>query len=146
MNFKKVLIAVDNSSNSLEAAKTGFDMARNFNAEVALIYVTEYVVPVSVGDPIEPLQSSEMFDSNKELAQKTVTNIIHRFAEGLRVKQFLPDGDIQDEIFRTAEKWNADILIVSTHGRTGLGHLLLGSIAESLIRNSKIPVLVVPMK
>lgn len=72
MNFKKVLIAVDNSSNSMEAAKTGFNLARNFNAQVAVIYVTEYVVPVSVGDPIEPLQSSEMFEVNKELAQKTV--------------------------------------------------------------------------
>ena len=55
------------------------------------------------------------------------------------------EGTPQKEIISKAIKWNADIIIVGTHGRTGLEHLLLGSVAEYIVRHSPIPVMVVPL-
>ena len=62
------------------------------------------------------------------------------------VTRFMPEGRPTEDIIKTAESWNADLIVMGTHGRTGLLHLLLGSIAEHVLRHSKIPVLVVPSK
>lgn len=56
---------------------------------------------------------------------------------------FIEDGKPSAKIVETAKEWNADYIVVGTQGRTGLSHLLMGSVAEDVIRHSKIPVLVI---
>ena len=58
----------------------------------------------------------------------------------------MQEGHPTEDIIKTAETWGADLLVVGTHGRTGLVHMLMGSVAEYLVRHSKIPVMVVPLK
>jgi nucleotide-binding universal stress UspA family protein len=60
--------------------------------------------------------------------------------------KFIPEGLPTKDIIKTAEIWEADLIVMGTHGRTGLMHLLVGSVAEHIIRHSKIPVMVIPSK
>lgn len=139
MGFKKILIAVDSGETALHAAKKGIALANTLFAEVALIYITD--ISGTIVDPDSGLNAEEL-----NLIQEHASHqIIQKYKEefpGISVFNSL--GDPRHEILRTAEKWNADLLITATHGRTGLSHLFLGSLAEALIRHSPIPVLVIP--
>jgi len=65
---------------------------------------------------------------------------------GGEILKFMPEGHPTKDILKTAEIWEADLIVMGTHGRTGLLHLLVGSVAEYIVRHSKIPVMVVPSK
>jgi nucleotide-binding universal stress UspA family protein len=58
----------------------------------------------------------------------------------------MPEGHPAEDIIKTAEIWQADLIVTGTHSRTGLGHLLMGSTSEDIVRHSKVPVMVVPSK
>jgi nucleotide-binding universal stress UspA family protein len=58
----------------------------------------------------------------------------------------MPEGRPTEDILKTAETWGADLIVTGTNGRTGFMHLLLGSVAEYLMRHSKLPVMGVPSK
>lgn len=56
----------------------------------------------------------------------------------------LPEGFPKEEILNTAKEWEADVIVMGTHGRTGLSHFFQGSIAEHVVRHARVPVLVIP--
>ena len=64
----------------------------------------------------------------------------------MTVYSFHKMGHPKDEILLTADEWNADIIILGTHGRTGFDHFLSGSVAEKVVRRAKCPVLIIPNK
>ncbi|MER3465544.1 MAG: universal stress protein [Chitinophagaceae bacterium] len=142
MRFKKVLIAVDSSSFSLKAAKTGFDLAHQLNAEVALLYVidrTKESVNIEAGPTRE---QSEMILLKE--AQETIEQLIKMYNGAKKLYKFTPEGFPKEEILNTAKGWEADIIVMGTHGRTGLSHFFSGSIAEHVVKHACVPVLVIP--
>jgi nucleotide-binding universal stress UspA family protein len=56
------------------------------------------------------------------------------------------EGKPYETILKVASEWAADLIIIGTHGRTGLSHLLMGSVAENVVRHSEIPVMIIPSK
>jgi nucleotide-binding universal stress UspA family protein len=58
----------------------------------------------------------------------------------------MPEGNPQEAILKTATIWEADLIVMGTHSRTGLSHFLLGSVAEHVVRHAAIPVMVIPSK
>lgn len=144
MKFEKILLAVDDSDCSAVAAKAGFELARKLNAHIALIYTIELSVPVV--DPYAPVMPDmDYYEIQSETAHKTLENFAQTYGQGMAITLFHPKGAPKEEILTTAKEWGANIIVMGTHGRTGLGHLLLGSISEYIVRHSKIPVLVVPL-
>lgn len=142
MTFKKVLIAVDSGSFSLKAAKTGFDLAHQLNAEVALLYVidrTKESVNIEAGPTRE---QSEMILLKE--AQETIEQLIKMYNGAKKLYRFTPEGFPKEEILNTAKEWEADIIVMGTHGRTGLSHFFSGSIAEHVVKHACVPVLVIP--
>lgn len=150
LQFNKILIAVDDSAYSLKAAEYGMALATKLNAQVALLHVNEYQAITNVtGDPLlgdEIMILPELAEIKKETAQQLLKQIISEFANGLNVIQILKTGDIKNEILETAKTWDANILVMGTHSRTGFDHFLLGSMAESITRNAHCPVFIVPSK
>lgn len=150
LQFNKILIAVDASTYSLKAAEYGMALAKNLNAQVALLHVDEYQAVTNIsGDPLlgdQIMILPELAEIKKESAQQLLKQIITDFANGLDVIQILKTGDIKSEILETANTWDANILVMGTHGRTGFDHFLLGSMAESITRNAHCPVFIVPSK
>jgi nucleotide-binding universal stress UspA family protein len=142
MQFKKILIAIDNSEHSKKAVRSGIQLAKKLDAQIALVCGVEYIV--NTADNI--IMPVEMLQLQKAEAQKALEETAKLYDGSHRVELFAPEGSAKDEILTAADKWNADIIVIGTHGRTGLSHLLLGSVAEYVVRHAKVPVLVVPLK
>jgi nucleotide-binding universal stress UspA family protein len=142
MQFKKILIAVDNSEHSKKAVRAGIQLAKKLDAQIALVCGVEYIV-TTADNMVMPV---EILNIQKTEAQKALEEMTKLYDGTHRVEQFVPEGSAKDEILSVADKWNADIIVIGTHGRTGLSHLLLGSVAEYVVRHAKVPVLVIPLK
>jgi nucleotide-binding universal stress UspA family protein len=154
MAIQKILIAVDDSRYADHAAEFGFEMARLCSAEVGLVNIIEpIIVPPAGSDSITGISTevsmvdeSEMVRIQKEAAENTVRRIQSQYADELRIANFTEYGLTADGILKCAAEFGADLIVVGTHNRTGIDRLLMGSIAENVIRHSKIPVLVVPLR
>ncbi len=142
MAYRKILIAVDCGSFSLKAAKAGFDLAHALNAEVALLYVIDRNKE-SVNIEAGPTREESEMALLKE-AQDTIRQMISMYNGTGEVYEFTPEGFPNEEILNIAKEWEADMIVMGTHGRTGLSHLLSGSVAEHVVHHACIPVMVIP--
>ncbi|MBX2925969.1 MAG: universal stress protein [Chitinophagaceae bacterium] len=142
MPYKKILVAIDNSSCSMKAAKTGFALAHSLKATVGLLYVVDKsreVVNADLG--ITPQQSGTVLLNE---AEKTIEQYIRLYDGVDKVERFAPEGMPGQEIINVSQEWPADIIVMGTHGRSAVSKMLTGSVAEYVIRHSTIPVLITP--
>ncbi len=146
MNFKKILIAVDNSICSEKAAIVGYEMASKFNAEVALINIIE-PAPATVNPDftLAPV-FLEAFDNSQENSHLLLKEIENKHSNGIATTYLSIIDTASHGIIQQAEEWDASLIVMGTHGRGGLYHLLMGSVAEHVARKSACPVLIVPNK
>ena len=156
MAIQKILIAVDDSKYADNAAGFGFDIARIHHAEVGLVSIVEPIVyqPSGMTDSITGIpviegpniNETDILKVQSESAENIVEQTIKKFAGNTRVTRFTEFGATADSILKCSREFNADLIVVGTHNRTGLDRLFMGSVAEHVVRHSHIPVLVVPMK
>lgn len=140
---RHILIAVDSSEFSLKAASLGLTMAADLGAEVTLLFVIEEAKAVASPDAGFGL-SDALVILTKE-AEETLDTIA-KSAPQMTLKRLMPEGDPRVDILTTAKVIGADLIVMGTHGRTGLRHMIMGSVAEYVVRHSSIPVLIVPTK
>lgn len=156
MKFKKILIGVDDSKYADNAAQYGFELAHQFKAEVALVHIVEPVVTTPLNDTsmlgsLMPNSLSsgvdevEIMTAQQEYSKKMIADTANKYAGDLLVTQFNELGSTADSIIDCAAKFNADLIVLGTHGRSGLDRFFMGSVAESVVRHSPVAVLVVPM-
>lgn len=148
MAITRILMPVDYSETSKEAVAYACYVARQLGAALDVVhvwdqpnYVPETVVVNRPGQAAKSL--GEMIRENAE-AEMTEFLAACKIAEEIEVSHHLESGEPASTILRVADKTGAQLVIVGTHGRTGVRHLLLGSIAEKLVRLSHVPVLTVP--
>jgi nucleotide-binding universal stress UspA family protein len=141
--YKKILIAVDSSEFSMEAAKKGLELSHQLDAKAALLYVID--ASKTLGNVDAGIMPEDAVLVLKKEAEQTLEQLAAMY-NGKELMKFMPEGEPNEDIIKTAETWEADLIVVGTHGTTGLKHLLMGSIAEHVVRHSKIPVMVVPSK
>lgn len=137
-----ILIAVDGSKFSEEAAHAGIELAKALKATATFLCVVDIsnlVSNASVGGVID----AEILKIYHEEAEKVVDSVAKKCTYE-KIKKLTPEGIPAETIMRTAKSEKADMIVMGTHGRTGLRHLLIGSVAENVVRHSHIPVLVVP--
>jgi nucleotide-binding universal stress UspA family protein len=154
MEIKKVLIAIDDSKFSEHAAEYGFDIARSYSAEVGLVHIVEPIVYPPAGNdtltgiPFEvgAVTDKELITAQTESSENIISRTIKKFAGDLQVTHFTEYGLTAEGILGCSREFNADLIVVGTHSRTGLDRLLMGSVAEYVVRHSDVPVLVVPLK
>lgn len=140
--IKKILVPTDFSQISTEAFPYAEDLANQYGAEIHLAYVIEKNPPILIIRSID--QTSE--DAAKKIeedAKNLLNEFKAKFSNNVSVKTVLLHGNDFEEITNYAEKNNIDLIVIATHGRTGLLHTLLGSVAEKVIRYAKCPVLVI---
>ncbi len=142
MDISKILVAVDSSEFALKAAKKAVSLAKNFKAEVGIVFVIEPIKPIAAAEL--GYMAVDVIEKSKQEADALLAKICDEC--NVKAKCFTPEGPIAEMIIKTAEDFGANVLSLSTHGRTGLLHLLLGSVAQSVVQNSPIPVLVFPSK
>ncbi len=142
MQYKKILIAIDDSTFSMKAAKAGFAMAHAMKAMVGIVYVvnkSKEVTNPDLGITAEQSQTVLLGE-----AEKTIEQYIEMYNGIDKIFRFTPEGFPEHEILNIAKEWEADVIVMGTHGRSGLERILTGSVAEYVIRHAEIPVLVIP--
>ncbi|MES2265486.1 MAG: universal stress protein [Bacteroidota bacterium] len=153
MKISRILIGIDDSKFAEYAASYGFDIAHTFNAHVGLVHIVEpAVIADTTNDTIMglPLQTPDynevnMLNIQKDQADNIIERTIEKYAKGLEVTHFNEYGSTADGILSCSKEFNADLIVIGTHSRSGIDRLLMGSVAESVVRNSHVPVLVVPL-
>jgi nucleotide-binding universal stress UspA family protein len=144
--FEKILVPTDFSPHAQEAVRYASELSRTFDAPLTIVHVydvTPYVLPETV-----PLYDTFQIGQLREEFQKQLGEV-RRLAEQNSVKQVdarLLQGSPFSEIVRFAEEQHFGLIVMGTHGRTGLAHLLLGSVTEKVVRKAPCPVLTVPLR
>jgi nucleotide-binding universal stress UspA family protein len=146
LRIRTILVAVDFSDESFRALNFALLLAKRFHSSVQLLYVYEGKPSfTSVGDKPELFldPAVELF-SEHEISGRLKDEVGRRFSIDLPLKDcHFRMGRPSPEICATAHKLNADLIVLATHGDTGLKHLTLGSTAEKVVRHANCPVLVV---
>ncbi len=142
-DIKKVLVPIDFSDYSKSALKYAVNFTKQFNAELMLIYVVEPVIyppDFSMGQIAIPTVDLEM---DKRAAEELEKLARKEIPENIRVKTLVKTGKPFIEIIETAAEEKADIIIIASHGHTGVEHILFGSTAEKVVRKAPCPVLTI---
>ncbi|MFZ5948124.1 MAG: universal stress protein [Stygiobacter sp.] len=138
--IKNILVPIDFSDYSKNALKYAVEFAKTFTAKLYLIYVVEpmiYPADFSMGQIAIPSTDIDI-QSRAEEEFKKLTNEIDK---SLQVETIIKTGKPFVEINETALEKDIDIIIIATHGHTGVEHLLFGSTAEKVVRKAPCPVL-----
>lgn len=133
-----IAVAVDFEAASEKALALGQELATKLGCELALLHV--YQLPIYTYPGLEP--------GVLPAYQSEVTAAAKRALDGLAAKHgvtraFLREGDPATEVLAAVEELRPKMLVLGTHGRRGLSHLLLGSVAEKIVRRATVPVVTV---
>ncbi len=141
LNIKKILVPIDFSDYSKSAFKYAQEFSRYFDAEIILIYVVEpmvYPPDFSMGQIAIPTIDIELDKRAKEELEKLARNEIQ---PDTRFQIVIKTGKPFVEIIQTASELDVDLIIIATHGHSGVEHILFGSTAEKVVRKAPCPVL-----
>lgn len=146
--YKKVLFCTDFSKNSDRAFDYAFGIAKRDDGVLYILHVI----------PLNPQQYDlERHLTKKQLDEITATlqkdrekmfndKYLKYIKDKTKIEIITESGREEDKILKFAQKEKIDIIVIGTHGRTGIEHVILGSVAEKIIRRSPIPVFVIPCK
>lgn len=140
--MKKILIAIDDGPTSEKVAKTGFKLAEQLDAEIAIVSVVDTILFMTDAG-VAPYDISELIKKDFTKKQKL---IVEKIFKDKKIRTFIEEGKPYQEILKVADDWKADIIVLGTHGRTGLNHFIMGSVAEKVSQYSTIPLFIIPIK
>ena len=138
ISLKRILVAVDFGDTSSHAFDYALSLARVFHAEVLAFHILE--------DPVlyAPTADSSFPDAYERVMKGNLDKLIQcHGSEGVRVETGMTSGAPFAEIVRKAREWEADLIVIGTHGHGPVNHMLLGSVAEKVVRKAGCPVLTV---
>jgi len=146
--FSKIVAATDFSEDSNLALSYAQELATKFTAEVVVLHVDQPLAPVMMTPELGPAMDigamGRIAEEQRMLAQKELDKIAGNLrTSGLKVKSLLKVGSPFLEILHTAQSEVADLIVLGTHGRTGLAHVLMGSVAERVVQKAPCPVLTI---
>jgi len=138
--FRKVLCPIDFSEHSLTALDVALKVVQQNDAALYLLNVAPMPAGAAGFQPVPmdpyPYVEKDRREQLEKLAQE-------RIPATVRYEMLVTSGDPAERVLETARGLDADLIVMGTHGRKGLGHLVLGSVAERVVRESPIPVLTV---
>jgi nucleotide-binding universal stress UspA family protein len=145
MAYKRILVPVDGSPTSNSGLDEAVRLARDGGSKIRLLHIIDETIAFNTPDGSGV---SYVLDALRESAQQALKDAGDRVrrakleAETGLVENFT--GRVADAIVEQAKRWRADVIIMGTHGRRGFDRLLIGSNAELVVRQSQVPVLLVP--
>ena len=143
--YQKILVAVDGSATSLRGLDEAIKIAKSNRGQLLLVHVVDELVIAT--DYVPTVYSAPIFEALRESGVRILAQAatVVRDAD-LSCEQKLVEtlsGRVADEIVKQAREWRADLIVMGTHGRRGLKRLALGSDAETVLRQSAVPVLLI---
>jgi nucleotide-binding universal stress UspA family protein len=137
MTIKQILVPVDLSEPSIQALDYAIELAAFFKAKLTIVFVAE---------PLYYAGDLGLFiEEQQRLGREQLTHLEERVRKGGRsCETLLLRGAPYQAITDAARRRAADLIVMGTHGRTGLSHLVMGSVADRVVRTAPCPVLTVP--
>lgn len=153
--MKKVLIALDSNAGTQKVAATGYELSKALHAHTILMHVTSDPTYYSSLN-YSPITGFDAF-SDLDVEQTNAVNKLKRTAQDYldnakqnlgdeTIETVLKEGDYAENILQTAKEMKVDIIVVGTHSRKGLDKVLLGSVAEKVLRHTTMPLFIIPVK
>lgn len=141
--FDRVLIATDGSEAVRPAVETAIELAETHEAALHVLYIVDQPPTVSgTGEGVPGLDN--LLDALEKAGQEATGEIAARADDrGIEATTAVRRGNPHDDILAYAEEHDIDLIVMGTHGRTGIKRALLGSVTEDIVRHSEIPVLTV---
>jgi nucleotide-binding universal stress UspA family protein len=143
--IKKIMIATDGSETSEKAVKAGIDIARRSVGSVTIVYVMDvFRLAHLPGYTTFPGLKGQLLDLMKKEG-RVATDFAEELAgkAGVPCSKIVAEGSPSEELLRISRESGMDLIIMGSVGRTGLDRFLLGSVAEKVVRNSTVPVLLI---
>lgn len=142
--IRRIVHPSDFSKASGAAFKKAVEMAKADRAELMVIHVVSPIVPMAGEGYVSPKMYEEIAASTRSWAQKQLDKLLAKAKQtGVRAKGFVLEGGAHEQIVRFAKSKRADLLVLGTHGRSGLAKLFLGSVAGRVVTGATCPVLTV---
>lgn len=143
--LKKILLPTDFSGCANYALPYAAAIARAAKAQIICVHVVEPVVPaVGYTGLADPMPIADISEQLEDSAERQLPKLAEcEECTGLNVEEVIVHGDAAAEIVRVASEQEVDLIVISSHGRTGFGRIIFGSTAESVVRHAGCPVLVV---
>ncbi|CUU03934.1 Nucleotide-binding universal stress protein, UspA family [Candidatus Kryptobacter tengchongensis] len=142
MRIKKILLPTDLSPASISAFKYAKSLAEKYGASIYVLHVLENIPILAIHALDLTLERIE-----KNMAENAKIQLEKIVKENLKTKNkvqiFIRKGVVDEEIVKFADEKKVDLIVMGTHGRTGIEYTILGSIAEKIVRRAKCPVLTV---
>ncbi len=141
--YSKILYATDYSKASARALDEAIALAKQNAAELLVLHVIDPVPPYVAGDDIG---GAELYMKLEETTKQDAETSMNKLMEKLRklkvnAKSLLLRGTAPEQIVKTAKSRRANLIVIGTHGRTGLSKLLMGSVANKVVSTAHCPVL-----
>ncbi len=143
LTVKKILCPVDFSEPSFLGLSASVDLARLYGADIEVIYI----LPILPPQPIDPQYSFQVPEYeillHQDAENRLAALVKDKIPEGINAAPVVGHGSAGKEIVKYAEQTKTDLIVIASHGHGGWHHLVMGSVAEKVIRHSPCPVLVV---
>jgi len=136
--IRTILLPTDFSEQSGYALQLACALVRDYGARLILLHVASPPMAIYGGDVLIPAPPDSHDEERQQLDELSVP-------EGVSTERRLVEGDPGTEILRAARQMGPDLIVMGTHGRTGLARILMGSVAERVVRKAPCPVLTVKM-
>lgn len=146
--FRKILVPLDGSDLAENALEAAFALARQFRSEVILLRVVvpdEILVSLPALLPPAALYPAKSFHQSEEAEAYLFGVKVRWSASGVRIRTEVAAGTPPEVIVTFAREHAVDLIVMSTHGRTGFSRLIYGSVAEAVLRGAHLPVLLTPI-
>jgi nucleotide-binding universal stress UspA family protein len=142
--IRRIMHPTDFSRASSAAFKRAVDMAKGNRAELLLVHVMSPAIPIMADGYVSPQVYEDMEAAAHASSQKHLGALVKKAKQaGARAKGLLVEGVPHERIARAARSKKADMVVIGTHGRTGIAKLFLGSVASRVLAVSPCPVLTV---
>jgi nucleotide-binding universal stress UspA family protein len=153
--MKKILIALDYDPTAPVVAETGHKLAKAMNAQTVLLHVISeptyysslnYSPIMGFGgfNSVDTIQT-DTIEELKKVAQDYLDKTKHHLGDE-KIETVVSNGNFGEAILKTADELNVDIIVMGTHSRRGLEKILMGSVAESVLHHSSIPLFIIPTR
>lgn len=142
--YARIMVAVDGSTTAERGLQEAIDLARDQNAQLAIVHVIDLVIAFGAGQLV-----GNYVDATRDFAQEVIARARERArAAGVEPEVQAPEivtagYHVADTIAKLAHDWKASLLVVGTHGRRGVSRMLVGSVAERIVRVAPCPLLLV---
>ena len=152
--MKKILVALDYNPTAQKIAEIGHDLAKSMNAQIVLLHVVADYTYYSSLD-YSPIMGFDTFSNLGVIQTNSVLQLedaAHEFLDKSKahlgdqnIQTLVKDGDTADAIIEAADNLHIDMIVLGSHSRSGLDKILMGSVAEKVLRHSKIPLFIIPV-